>query len=170
MNIILRYIDICLFKASPADIPSSHWLMKISLLVYLVVGIVISRIDYNWQISLVTSFTELVLMIVVTSLLLQFRGLQMRFTQTITAMAATGSLLGFVGMPVMYFFHQTQDQGQVSGLAMLLLIAIVLWSLMVTAHIFRMALELKPANAVMLTIAYTILSLIIVGLVVSGVA
>lgn len=53
---------------------------------------------------------------------------------------------------------------------MLLLIAIVLWSLMVTAHIFRMALELKPANAVMLTIAYTILSLIIVGLVVSGVA
>lgn len=112
MNIILRYIDICLFKASPADIPSSHWLMKISLLVYLVVGIVISRIDYNWQISLVTSFTELVLMIVVTSLLLQFRGLQMRFTQTITAMAATGSLLGFVGMPVMYFFtrHKIRDR------------------------------------------------------------
>jgi sensor histidine kinase regulating citrate/malate metabolism len=70
-----------------------------------------------------------------------------------------------------YFFSQVNDQQQqFAGVAMLLLVALLIWSLMVNAHIFRTALEIKPSSAVMLTVAYTILSLMLVGLAVSGVA
>ena len=80
--------------------------------------------------------------------------------------------MGFIGIPIVYFFKQVSvnEPSQLSGLAMLLMIGLMLWSLMVTAHIFRTSLEIKPSSAVLLTISYTILSLIMVGLVVSGIA
>lgn len=170
MNIIFRYIEICLFKASPADVPSSHWLMKITLLFYFIVGVVISRIDQNWDISLFTSLTDTLAMIVAVLLLLHFRGYTARFQQTVTAMAGTGACIGCIGIPIVYFFSQVKENEQLGSIALLLMVAVMIWSLMVTAHIFRNALEIKPSSAVMITIAYTVLSLMAVGLTVSGVA
>ena len=170
MNIIFRYIEICLFKASPADIPSTHWIMKFSLLAYFIIGVVISRIDQNWDVSLFSSLTDTLVMIVASLLFLQFRGVKARFQQTVTALAGTGSCIGLVGIPVVYFFNIVKENEQFAGLAMLLLIALMIWSLMVTAHIYRTALEIKPGTAVILTVAYTIISLMLVGLTISGVA
>ncbi len=169
MNIAMRFVEICLFKAGPEDVPSSHWLLKITLLIYFMVGVVISRIDSAWDASLFTSLTDMLVMIVVIGLLLQFRGFKSRFQQTLTAMAGTGSCLGIVGIPVVLLFHQVNEQERLSSYAMLLMIAVMFWSLMVTAHIFRRSLDIKPGVAAMLTIAYTIVSLISVGLVLSGV-
>jgi hypothetical protein len=170
MNIAMRFVEICLFKAGPEDVPSSHWLLKITLLIYFMVGVAISRIDAAWDISLFTSLTDMLVMIVVTGLLLQFRGFKSRFQQTITAMAGAGSCLGIVGIPVVLLFNQVSEQERLSSYAMLLMIALMFWSLMVTAHIFRRSLDIKPGIAAVLTIAYTILSLLAVGLVISGVA
>jgi len=170
MNIIFRFVEICFFKASPADIPSSHWLMKISLLVYLTMNVFITRIDNNWDVSLFSSLTDMLVMIIVAWLLLKFRNFSDRYQQTVTAMAGVGSVMSCIGIPIVYFFSQVNEQQQFAGVAMLLLVALLIWSLMVNAHIFRTALEIKPSSAVMLTVAYTILSLMLVGLTVSGVA
>jgi len=50
------------------------------------------------------------------------------------------------------------------------MIALMFWSLMVTAHIFRQSLAIKASTAAMLTIAYTVIALLVTGLVMSGVA
>ncbi|HHA18146.1 MAG: hypothetical protein DRQ39_08295 [Gammaproteobacteria bacterium] len=170
MNIVMRFVEICLFKAGPEDVPVSHWLLKITLLMYFIVGVVISRIDSAWDASLFTSLTDILVMIVVTGLLLQFRGFKARFQQTVTAMAGAGSCLGIVGIPVVLLFNQVSEQERLSSFAMLLMIALMFWSLMVTAHIFRRSLDIKPGAAAVLTIGYTIVSLLAVGLVISGVA
>jgi uncharacterized membrane protein len=92
MNMIFRFIEICFFKASPADIPNSHWLMKISLLVYLIINVILTRIENNWDVSLFSSLTDMVVMMIVAWLLLQFRGFTGRYQQTVTAMAGVGSV------------------------------------------------------------------------------
>lgn len=170
MIIAQRFFDICLFKAGPADVPASHLLLKITLLLYFVVGVVISRIDNDWDVSLFTSLTDMLVMIIAVWLFLQLRGFKARYQQTVIAMAGAGSCLGILGIPVMFLFHQTNEQQQLTSFTMLLMIALMFWSLMVTAHIFRQALEIKPGMAAVLTIAYTIVSLLIVGLAISGVA
>ena len=170
MNIAMRFIEICLFKAGPEDVPASHWLLKITLLSYFMVGVVISRIDSAWDVSLFTSLTDMLVMIVVIGLLLQFRGFKSRFQQTLIAMAGTGTCLGIIGIPVVLLFNQVNEQERLSSYAMLLLIAVMFWSLMVTAHIFRRSLDIKPGTSAVLTITYTIVSLLAVGLVISGVA
>ena len=170
MNIAMRFIDICLFKAGPADVPSSHWLLKLTLLAYFILGVIVSRLDSAWDVSLFTSLADVLVMMVFVWLILSFRGLQKRYKQTLTAMAGAGSCIGFVGIPIVMLFNQVSEQERLSNYTMLLMIAVMFWSLMVTAHIFRFALEIKPGMAAMLTLAYTILSLIVVALVISGVA
>lgn len=170
MNIALKFVDLCLFKAEPDDVPASDGLMKITLLMYFIIGIAISRIDSAWDVSFFISFADLLMMMAVISALLYFRGFQARYQQTVTAMAGAGCCLGIIGFPIMLLFSNVGEQEQPSSLALLLLIGLMFWSLMVTAHIFRRSLEIKPSTAVALTIIYTVLSLLAAGLALSGVA
>lgn len=170
MEIILRFIDICRFKATPANIPASQFLLQTSVIIYFILGIMMGRLSDDWSVSLATSVSDLFVMIIVTSLLLKMRGFQARTQQTITAMAGTGSCLAIVGMPIVAWFYHSTEQEQMNGVALLFMVALMFWSLMVTAHIFRYALEIKSSTAAMLTVAYTVLSIIATGLAMSGVA
>ena len=170
MTIIHRFFDICLFKAGPADLPASRLLLQLVLLSYFLLGIVISLMDDKLSVSIFTSLADLLVMIAVIGLLLKFRGFQARFQQTLTAMAGAGCCLTIVGLPIVWWFYQIDEQHQATSFAMLLMIALVFWSLMVNAHIFRYALEIKPSTAVIITVAYTVLSIVATGLTMSGVA
>lgn len=170
MNIALRFVDLCLFKAGPSDVPASQSLLKISLLVYLILGIAINRLDNDWSTSLFVSLAEVLLMLSVTGLLLKFRGYPARYNQTITALAGTGSFITIVGFPVIWWFYQIEPEQQATSYVMLLMVALMFWSLMVTAHIFRQSLDIKAGTAAVLTVIYTMITLLLTGLVMSGVA
>jgi hypothetical protein len=170
MNIILRFVDICLFRAGPADIPASRWLMKLSLFVYFSIGLLAGRIDSQWLASFSSSFADTLALLVFVGIALQIKQQQSRYLQTVTALAGTGSLLTLLSMPVLYAFSLLKDPSQASSLIMLAIMALVFWSLMVTAHIFRQALDIKAGMAAVITVVYTLLSILVVGLVMSGVA
>ncbi|WP_438971126.1 hypothetical protein [Methylophaga sp.] len=170
MILLQRFFQICLFKAGPADLPTSHWFLKSVCLIYFAVGVLVSRVDHNWPLSLAGSLADTILLLVVCWLLLLYRGFTGRFTQTATAMAGTGSIVGIVGLPLFWLFRQVEGQGQLTSLVLLLVLVLIIWSLFITAHIFRSALEIKPGTAALITVFYTIISLIVVGLALSGVA
>lgn len=166
---IKRLLQICLFQASPADISASPKLINLSIVGYFLVGVLVSHIDHNWKISLVASLADTIMLIVVTKLLLAFRGLSYRFEQTVTAMAGTGALIGLISWPVFSFFRVVEPHSQLTSIILLLVLTIIFWSLFVVAHIFRYALDIRPGLAAIITVVYAILSLIVVGLTISGV-
>jgi len=170
MNIILRYIDVCRLKAGPADMPASNKLLKATLLAYFLLGVGISRIDSTWDVSVVGSMADTLFMIAAIGLMLNFKGLSARYQQTLIALAGAGIILDFIGLPLLLWFNQIDKLEQGTSVAMLLLIALMFWSLMVIAHIFRQALDIKAGSAAMITIIYTVLSLLVLGLTLSGVA
>lgn len=170
MNIILRYFDLCRLKVGPADMPVSNILLQVSLLAYFLLGIGISRIDSAWNISIMTSLADTLFMIIFIKLLLYIKGMQARYLQTLTALAGASIILNIIGFPLMLWLNQTDKLQQGTSIAMLFLVALMFWSLMVIAHIFRHALDIKAGVAAMLAVGYTILSLIVLGLTLSGVA
>lgn len=170
MILLQRFLQICLFRAGPADVPSSYGFLKIVCLIYFAVGVLVSRVDHNWPLSLAGSFADTCLLLMVCGLLLYYRGFSSRFAQTATAMAGTGSLLGLLGLPIFWLFRQVEPSGQLTSLVLLLVLLLVFWSLFVTAHIFRYALDIKPGMAALVTVLYTIISLLVVGLAMSGAA
>ncbi len=170
MILLQRFIQICLFKAGPADVPASHWFLKLVCVVYFLMGVMVSHIDHDWPVSFATSLTDTLLLLLVCWFLLYLRGMTGRFIQMATAMAGTGAIMGIIGWPVLWLFRQVEPHGQLTSLVLLLVLVLMFWSLFITAHIFRHALEVRPGMAVILTVGYTIVSLIVVGLTISGVA
>lgn len=170
MKIIFRYIDLCRLNAGPADMPSSDKLLKITLLAYFLVGVLIGRIDSGWDVSLLTSLTDTLFMVIVINVLLKFKGLQTRYKQTLTALSGAGIILNLIGFPLLLWLNQTDKLEQGTSVAMLFVIALMIWNLMVIAHIFRQALDIKAGTAAMLTVMYTVMSILVLGLTLSGVA
>jgi hypothetical protein len=169
MNTILSYIDLCRLKAGPMDMPSSTNTLKLTLLVYFLAGVMISCIDTRWNASVLTSLTDTLFMIITVKLVLHFKDLQTRYLQTLTAIAGAGIILNLIGFPLVIWLNQTDKLEQGTSIAMLFLVALMFWSLMVIAHIFRQSLDIKAGTAAMITVIYTALSLLVLGLTLSGV-
>jgi hypothetical protein len=170
MNIILSYIDLCRLKAGPADMPASSMLLKSTLFAYFLLGIIISRIDSAWDVSIISSLADTLFMIAAIGVMLHLKGLNTRYQQTLIALAGAGIILNLIGLPLMIWLNQIDKLEQGTSVALLLMIALMFWSLMVIAHIFRQALDIKAGSAAMITIIYTAMSLVVLGLTLSGVA
>jgi len=170
MKLILKFIDICLFKAGPEDIPANNQLLQWALLTYFVVSVLINQIDMSFRVSIWTSLSELVVLMAFLYTLLRVNGYLLRYRQSLIALAGTGSLLGLLALPLLSAFHQYADQTNTNNFLLFALMLVMLWSLMVTAHIFRKTLETTAGKAVALTIFYVLVAIIINGLVMSGVA
>lgn len=170
MNIILRYIELCRLKAGPADMPASNTLLNVTLIAYFLLGTGISRIENDWSVSIVSSLADILFMIIAVRLLLYFKGLSARYQQTLIALAGAGVVLDLVGLPLLFWLNQVDKLEQGTSVALLLVVTLMFWSLMVISHIFRQALDIKASSAAMLTIIYTVLSLVVLGLAISGVA
>lgn len=170
MKLIRFYIDLCLFKASPAELPASQWLLRLTLFAYFIIGTGIGFIDSPMMISVASSLADTIAMVVVLWFLLNFRGMLNRYQQSLTALAGAGCCIGIVGIPVMLLFSQVDVKDQMTSYIMLLMIALMFWSLMVTAHILRKSLDIKPGTAAVLTVVYTVITLMLVALANSGVA
>lgn len=170
MTIILRLIDICLFRAGPEDVPARTGLLQMALLAYLLVGVAINLLDTSWTLSLTVSIADLIILLAFIWLLL--RGYQHlpRLNQTLTALTGCGVLLGILVMPFLAVFYQYEETESMASVLLLLLMAMMLWSLMVTAHILRRALDCSAPVAVGWTVVYVIVSIIGSGLVMSAVA
>jgi len=86
------------------------------------------------------------------------------------ALAGTSIVLELIGLPIALWMSQIPEAEQPESPVMVLLLLFVFWILMVTAHIFRYALDIKPSMAAVLTVIYFISSVLIAGLTMSGVA
>ncbi len=170
MKIIEYFIALCLFKSSPADLPASKWLLKLSLVVYIIVGILVGLTNADLTTSLFTSLADTIVLALFTWFVLNIKQLQPRFMQTYTALLGAGACIGLVAIPILSLFYRTMVEQQPTNISMILMMALMFWSLMVMAHIFRMSLEIKPGLAAVITVIYTILSMLTVGLTTSGVA
>ncbi|PHS22340.1 MAG: hypothetical protein COA83_11930 [Methylophaga sp.] len=169
MEIISRFIDLCLFRASPSDVPASAWLLKITLLSYFVLSLIVNKLDNTWNTSFFVSLADIAVMVIIVGLLLTFRGFQSRYTQVIIALAGAGCCMAIIGFPIIWWFFQIEPEQQTASFALLMMVVLLIWSLMVMAQIFRHSLEVKSATAMLITIAYIMITLVVTGLVMSGV-
>lgn len=170
MKFILRFTDICLFRSGPDSLPSNNQLLRLVLFAYFIVSVSMNQIDMSMRISLWVGVTDLIVLMTFLYFLLRFNHYMPRYQQTLMAMAGTGSLLGLLAMPLLWAFRQYAEQSDTANFILFALMLVMFWSLMVTAHIIRRALEISAPKAVALTILYVVLAIILNGLVMSGVA
>lgn len=156
------FLDICLFRKGPQDIPASSILMKLCLLAYGASGFLVLLLGAPAPVALLQILLDLVLLAGLLHLVLLLNRHPGRFEQTLTALTGAGTLMGLLALPLMQWIIR-QGTGGDTTLPSLLMLGLMVWSVAIIAHILRHALDTSVWAGAMYALGYTVLSWILAG-------
>ncbi len=156
---------ICRFQRGPQDLPALPLLAWLSLSSYILVNWLLAIQRQDPGSALFLALLDAVLLAGLAWLLLYLAHFTHRATQTITALAGTGTIIESLSWPLLYWALALVDQKidpSVPALGLLLLGA---WRLAILAHIFRHALSTTPGYGLLASIGYLLMAFSILRLV-----
>lgn len=157
MNQLLKlFIDICLLKKGPQDIPVSNWLFRLLIIICTFVDgiiLVLSRHDLN---AILQAMVEVILILGLTWVILNVAKKQARFQQTVSALLATDILISLLALPIMLI-----NNG--SGFVFLIIILLMIWHWVVSGHIFSHALGKPFTFGLGIAFLYILVSIQVMG-------
>jgi len=155
--IFLRLLDIMRLRAGPQDMPAGWGFAILFSLIYLSEGFFADGI-LNETDSAPRSLIAVSIQFLAVFALLRLRRLSARLPQTLTALAATGSLFGALSI---FLAMQSQPGIPQPGLA-LAWFAAFFWSLTVDAHIYRHAFSINMSLGVLTAVLIFALNFMVI--------
>lgn len=147
--LLSAFFDICRLRLKPQDLPASSVLLSLTLLFYIVINGAFSLIQYPVKEAMLLTTMELGLLVALTSSLLYIVHYTARITQTLTALIGTNCVLGVFGLPLGFWIEFSNSD---VSLPVLLFFGLIVWNLLVYAHILRHALAVSIFMGFILTI------------------
>ena len=167
MNLLIsRFFEICLLRAGPQDLPASTVLLYVSLIIYVISGLLLSLINAELGKSLLIVTVDVFMLAGLAYLLLWIRMLTRRYVQTLTALAGSGAILELTAWPLLYWQNLSAVANSPALLiASLLLWAWLAWNVIVVAHILRHTLTTSFFNGTLLSVLYMFVSVSVIRIV-----
>ena len=156
------FLDICLFRKGPQDVPVSAALLKVCVLAYALSSFVVLRLNTPTSIAIPQALLDLALLTGLLYLVLSLRQCLQRFGQTLSALTGVGVLIALLVLPLMVWVIRQDPEGD-TVLPSILLLGLMGWSIAIMAHILRQALNIPLWVGTLYTIAYTLISWIMTG-------
>lgn len=135
------FFKMCLLKLGPQDLPSSGLLLAVALTAYTLTAMLTSLAILPASSVVLAAFTDTALLSGLTVGLLYIHRFRSRLTQTLTALAGTGTVLGLAALPAAGWLVLSKESGGSIDQPRLILMALTLWGLIVMGHILRHALS-----------------------------
>ena len=159
LSIWKLYLDICRFRLGPQDVPHSTVLLQGVMLVYFVIGVLLSQLKFSLFDSIGRTVVDLLIMVALTLFLLWWHGKLARLVQTLSAMAGAGIVISLVVAPVLLALDTVEPGSPMAMLPALLWVGIFCWSIGVSGHILRHALGVSLIAGLLFSVAYVLITL-----------
>jgi hypothetical protein len=162
-RLLQLFIDICLFRARPQDLPTSRFLLVASIVVSLVIRF-FPLLNYlkGFYPALLASLLDTVLILLFLRGGLYFLEKERRFLQTATAIFGTKAVLS---IPLLFvelmILSAPSEFTKAVGAAFYL--PLMVWSITVTGHILRHALEIRFAGGIAVAVVYSFLIILLMN-------
>ena len=160
------FINICLLKEGPEDLPHSYVLLGIVILLGFLISILIGSIDQNIKVAGLASILGLFFTFVFSKLLLINK--PERFLQTFTAMIGVDAIISVVSVPSFYSLKFLELSELTEMFFSLTIFALLVWVVIVYGYIFSKALSIMMGYGVAISIGYAFLSSVIFRVFVTG--
>ncbi len=148
-----------LLKTAPGDLPYSFGLMNRIIFLYLVSGLVVQSELVEPSLSISRMVLNIVITLFFSYAILSALNLKARLVQTISALVGVGIIFNLLAWPLLNQLGEEASTEPVAGIISLLVLLLMSWELLVTAHIFRHALNVKIAQGIMLALGLFFISI-----------
>ena len=151
----------CLLKYRPQDVPASRELLMLSVGIYFLLDFLLAGLDKNITNALPAALVDTVFLLVFVLLLLLLRRTPDRWTQTVTALAGTGIIFGVLLMPGVITLSESEPMTFIQQIFSVLLYLVLIWYVVVIAHIFRHAISSSFSLGIFVSMIYLLLGVFI---------
>lgn len=146
-QLIFRIFDILRLRSGPQALPV-HWTLAIGLsAAYTVQGLFADRLLGEAS-SVPRSLIAIAIQFFVIAMLLHLKNLSTRLPQSLSALAGTGLIFGFLSVFLISQADPAKNQPELA----LVWFVVFLWSIAVDAHIYRHALSIKMNLGVLVAV------------------
>lgn len=153
MVALLRlFIDLCLLRAKPQDLPASPSLLGATLISYTLTSLALATAGWVLERAILYALVDALTMALLTHTMLLLRKVPARLTQTLTALAGSGTLLGLAAWPLV-----------AAQSPLLLSFVMMVWSIAVTANILRHALSVNLTLGILASLGYVVVTFVVMG-------
>jgi len=161
LQLIRTFWTICRLQAGPQNLPKGRNLLISVVLAGIIVdsfasSLLIPKLSGLKILSTVALYN--ILLLAAVFLLLKLIGYKERSIQTITAIAGSGLFISLVLLPGLIMMNSAEEQ--LKSFAFFILIDNV-WRIAVNAHIFRHALSVSLLMAMIVSVSYLLLGLLV---------
>lgn len=155
--LLQRLLGICALRQGPQDLPYAPGVAGLLVIVVVVLEALLAPVLEVPEAQVLPRAALSALMLIGAPwLLLQLRGRGARFVQTLIAMAGTGLLFTLAAVPLLVGIVGVSVTSQPPSpsvqILIVLLLLMVLWKLMVDAHIWRQALDWPQAGGILIAL------------------
>lgn len=153
------FLDLCLLRAGPQQLPASPFLLGLALAAYALTGLPLLLLEFDLPAAAGQVALDVALLAATARLLLAARRRAERFTQTYTALTGSGTLLNLAALPILLGLYGAEAAGGGAGLFSLLWMGLFVWSLLVSGAIYHHALDLPLPAGIGVALGYLLLIL-----------
>lgn len=157
------FLDICLFRKAPQDLPASGSLLLVTLLASAAGSLILARSSLSWSGAAQSALAETVFMTGAIYLMLKLQNRPARWLQTVTAVAGTNVVLVIISLPLLLWLLSAQAGEFDATLPALLFLGLIVWNVMILGHIFRHALSTYLPLGVLVALGYYSLSIVLLN-------
>lgn len=155
------FLEICLLRRGPQDVPLSPILLKLTLLAYGLSSLLILLLVTAAGSAILQALTDVALLAGLTYAALYSAKLGARYTQTLTALAGAGTVLGLLALPLFFWIGQAAQQQTDASVPGLLFLCLIVWDLAVMSHVLRHALSVNRWMGLLYALAYFFISIMV---------
>lgn len=157
IRLLLRFLDICLLRLAPQDMPCSSFLLGLSLLMYAGLSFTAALLSLPVFSAFILALFDAGLIAGLLWILLWIRDLLNRMPQTLIALYGSGTVMQLIALPVV-LWQNSAVAAPAQGVAAILLWLWLLWHLVVIGHVLRHAVQTILPLGTLLALLYLFVS------------
>jgi hypothetical protein len=149
-----------LLKTAPQDLPYSFGTLSRVIFLYFITGVFIQSGAVEPLIAIYMMVVNILVLLSFSYALLVMRKLGERFVQTFSALLGTGVIFNLLAWPFLGLVGAEGLSDTMTALMALLMLSMLSWELLVTAHIYKNALNLPMVHSIMLSFALFFIAMV----------
>lgn len=155
--IIRLYFKVCLLECAPQDVPGSWVLLVPTVGVYLIIAFLVTNLNAAVTDTPLVGLIDVGFLFGFVYALLSICRKPSRWTQTVTALAGCGIIIGALSIPLLIAKSDPASTAFMGQITTILQYALMIWYMVVMAHIFRHAVAASFATGLFLSLLYAVL-------------
>jgi len=162
--LITFFVELCLLRRAPQDLPASDALLAATLVAKLLIGLVAGvAASLPPGTNLLLGLLEAAIALTALHIALQVTRHLPRFSQAATAVLGSGAVLELVSVLPLAMNATGSEQTDTAALGAILYLGLMGWSIVVTGHILRHTFSITLGQGVAIAVAYEVFSIILLA-------